>query len=290
MSLSKKTESELHEDSRLTRLASDLAIPDSINVRLTLVPQRSCKFEEFLLGKIKLMMTMDPRQNGDVLMKKVQDMIPRATKMITNEIASSPDEAGLVIKELTSMSMEAILNRDGYAIHPEDVIHELFKTSLKDPRSSGEIEVKVEVILACIYRSYEATGTLEKNGGGITGTQWVSRNFSFQGDPYKKDQDFEAEGYLKWTSHTGKVKTYAVESVDKDEDDPAVIVVQLDRKQDERAVIRLRGAGLSKWAKQVKDFLAACNFVQEPTLAGKHKNARTVPRTGQSPGAARRPA
>ena len=85
------------------------------NVKLSLVPQRSCAFEAYLLGKIKLMMTMDPRQNGEVLMQKVRDMLPRATKMITNEIAHSPDDVGLVIKELTTMNMEAVLNNDGCA-------------------------------------------------------------------------------------------------------------------------------------------------------------------------------
>jgi hypothetical protein len=69
------------------------------NVKLSLVPQRSCAFEAYLLGKIKLMMTMDPRQNGEVLMQKVRDMLPRAAKMITNEIAHSPDDVGLVIEE-----------------------------------------------------------------------------------------------------------------------------------------------------------------------------------------------
>ena len=158
------------------------------------------------------------------------------------------------------------------------MIHELFKNNLKS--IPGEILVKVEVILGCTYRGYKAEGTLEKNGGGLFENQWVSRDFSFAGDPYKKDADFEAEGHLEWTSHTGKVKAYSVESVGKDPTDPAVIVVKLHRKQKERGEIKLRGANLNQWAKQVKDFLRACEFVRNPNGAAASATAQTLLRSG----------
>jgi len=257
------SEAALYEQAKLDRVASNLSIPKLINVKLTLVPQRSCKLEDFLLKKIKLMLTMDPRMDGDALMRKVTEMLPRAKKMITTEITNSPDGLGLVIQELTAMSMEAVLTTDNYAIHNTDVMHELFKTDLSDPLSTGEITVNVEVTLVLTYRNYSVKGTLQKNGDGFFGS-WANREFCFNGNPYKASDDFEAEGQLTWISRSGKMKKYVVVSMHIDADDPNVLCVRLKRKQDERHEIKLRGENLKKFNKQIKDFLRACEYVKNP--------------------------
>ncbi|GMH62437.1 hypothetical protein TrRE_jg1459, partial [Triparma retinervis] len=192
-------------------------LPDNVPAKIRLLPAKNVPaFMGAILGKVKVMLTIDPRGCGKDLMQKVAEHCENRVLSEIKEECKTPgdislDGLWLAIADVTAVKATAFFTTDGFHINNDDVLADLFKGEIVQ---SAVIWVNVEVKIDYEWKDWSIKGGAEKDKVGFlanslleTTDGWGTRAFTFTGNV-----SANRTPTLSWASETGGIKTYQVKN------------------------------------------------------------------------------